>query len=215
MQVDLTKIIGLFSNERFEAYRRSGESDQDAFARAKWNTALSEALYPSLHAIEVGYRNRLHECIANVMGNTDWILNPPFLYDSEKEILQTAKDALRVRGKSPTTGYLIAELKFGFWTSLADARYDTMWPKIIRCVFPFMPKTIRTRGEISKRLNRVRRLRNATSHHHSIWHWGDLEDHHSNIYSLMEWMEPDYANSVRPQDRFLAVLKAGHEKFLG
>jgi hypothetical protein len=215
MQADFSKIIPLISNDRFEGYRHSGESDEIALARLLWNVALCEAFYPSLQALEVAFRNRVHHCIGGVVPDgPDWILTASFLYEDEREILDAAKSDLALRNRPVTAAYLISELKFGFWTSLADSRYDTMWHKIIRCVFPNAPAATRTRAEVSRRLNRVRNLRNSIFHHHSIWHWHDLEDHRNNILTMLDWIEPEYAGVVRKYDRFEEIWKNGHQAFI-
>ena len=213
MQVDFTKIIPLFSAPKFEACRLLGGSDEDTCARFRWNVALAEALYPALQGLEVGFRNRIHERIAAAVGKEDWFA-AGFLYQSEKEMVADAQAALADRNKPITIPLLIAELKFGFWTSLADKRYDKMWPKIIKSVFPTMPNHMRTRIEISRRLNKARHLRNSVFHHHSIWHWQDLKEHHDNVYDLMRWMEPEYAILIQARDRFPQVFADGHEPYL-
>jgi hypothetical protein len=214
MQAEIPKIIQKLSHERFEAYRRPGESDEQVLARVCWNAALSEALFPCLQGLEVGFRNSLHQAIAGVFGSGDWILRDSSLEPREKAMHAAAVQELNTRGKPLTAGYLVAELKFGFWTSLVDTRYHRLWPKIIKAVVPAMPNSIRTRGEISKRMNAVRLLRNAVSHHHSIWHWQDLEERHETIHILIDWIEPAYGAFVKGQDRFPEVLKGGTEVYL-
>src|SRR5438552_591392 len=184
MQVNFTKIVPLFSTPKFEACRLPHGSDEDTCARFRWNVALAEAFYPAIQGLEVGFRNRINHCITTIVGKEDWF-GMGFLHESEKEMIADAKFSLNVRKKALTIPLLIAELKFGFWTSLADARYDTMWPKIIKVAFPNMPNAIRTRIEVSRRLNKARHLRNSVFHHHSIWHWQDLQAHHDNVYDLM------------------------------
>lgn len=171
--------------------------------------ALAEALYPAIQGLEVGFRNRIYRCIADAVGSEEW-LDQPFLYPSEKEMITAAREALTLRNKPETVPFLVAELKFGFWTSLADARYSTMWPKIIKKVFPLMPNSIRNLIEVSRRLNKARRLRNSVFHHRSIWHWHDLEQHHQNVFDLMKWMEPEYEALIKQHDRFVTVFAAGH-----
>lgn len=203
----------MLSAERFESYRNLG-TDTETLARNLWNIALCEALYPSLQAVEVAFRNRVHQTISDVCGDPDWIINPAFLKRQEQETIESCKDDLRVRNRPVTTGYLIAELKFGFWTSLADARYDKIWHKIIRPVFPSMPGPIRTRGEVSTRLHSVRHLRNSVFHHHSIWHWANLTQQYADVYALLSWMEPAYATWVKSIDRFPQILAGGHRAYL-
>lgn len=213
-QAELDKLIPILSTDRFESYRKDGEEDSQAFARLKWNIALCEALYPSLHWLEIGFRNRMHQCIGQYADGDNWILDPKFLSESEQLDVAQAKKKLAEHGKPETVPRLIAELNFGFWTALADSRYDAMWHKIIRSVFPYLPNTDRSRVHVSKRLNGVRKLRNAAWHHHSIWHWNDLEGRHKDIYDVLGWLCPDYAATIRPQDRFANVLAGGHEPFL-
>jgi Abi-like protein len=213
-QVKILPVIQKLSSERFEAYRQPDESDKQALARVCWNTALSEALYPCLQGLEVGFRNSLHQAVATLAGTGDWILKDSRLEPNEKKMHAEALQQLRTRNKPETAGYLVAELKFGFWTSLVDSRYHRLWPKIIKEVVPGMPNRIRTREEISKRLNEVRFLRNAVSHHHSIWHWPHLKKQHETIHELIGWIDPDYGAFVKSQDRFEEVLKDGVEVYL-
>ena len=213
-QAQMDKIIPLLSKDRFESYRKHGEDDDTALARLKWNIALCEALYPTLHWLEIGFRNRMHQCIGQYTAGENWILDPKFLSTSEQEEIAEAKRKLSGHGKPETVPHLIAELKFGFWTALADSRYDVMWHKIIRCVFPYLPNTNRNRVHVSKRLTRVRRLRNAAWHHHSIWHWHDLEQHHKDIHDILGWLCPDYAAVIKCQDRFPEIFAKGHAPFL-
>jgi Abi-like protein len=210
MQEQIEKIINLLSRDRFEACRYRGEDDECTLRRVIWNTALSEALYSPLQGLEVAVRNSIHIAISDLFGGPDWILKPgSYLRKSEREMMEDAIDHLNNWRRPITPGFMISELKFGFWTSLFDVHYDKLWHKIIKMVFPAMPTAIRTRKETSRRINSVRHLRNAVSHHHSIWHWRDLKDRHSEIYLLLDWIEPEFASFIRRQDRFLNVLSAG------
>jgi hypothetical protein len=116
-----------------------------------------------------------HQAVAGLFDSGDWILRGDVLEPDEKQMHAAAVQELNTRGNPLTAGYLVAALNFGFWTSLVDTRYHRLWPKIIKAVVPAMPNSIRTRGEISKRMNAARQLRNAVSHHRSIWHWRDFE----------------------------------------
>jgi hypothetical protein len=202
------------SPSRLNAYRRTGGGDQGALRRYLWNTALCESLYPVLQILEVGFRNVVHAEIAATPAGPEWLGNEiGFLADSEKERIAKAKAGLAKTAKPTTEPFLIAELSFGFWTSLLDVRYDRMWHKIISGVFPNMPRTIRTRAEASARMSTVRKLRNAALHHHSIWHWGDLQKQHSDIHTLIEWVCPASAKMARGLDRFPTVYAGGAEQF--
>ena len=208
------KLERSLSRPRLDSYRTLGGGDHGALCRYLWNIALCEALYPSLQILEVAFRNSVHSEIAAVTATPEWLATQlAFLFDSEKARITEAKDGLGKTGKPVTEPFLIAELSFGFWTSLLDVRYDRLWHKIIMGVFPAMPRTIRTRSEASVRMSAIRKLRNAALHHHSIWHWHDLEKKHSDILTLIEWVCPSSAKIARSLDRFPAVYSGKAEQF--
>jgi hypothetical protein len=211
MQEQTQKIVSQLSSERFEACRYNGEDDDATLRRVKWNTALSETLYTPLQGLEVSIRNSVHRAISLEFKSPDWILVPTggYLRRSEQEMMESAIAYLGISGKRVTAGHMVSELKFGFWSSLFDTHYDKLWHKIIKQVFPMMPNPIRKRKEASRRINSIRRLRNAVSHHHSIWHWRDLRDRHAEIYMVLDWIEPEFSSFIRSQDRFLLRLNAG------
>src|SRR5205823_4717441 len=138
----------------------------------------------------------------------DWLMNAPgVLYEDELSAIQKSKAsaAMKLKGRTLTEDILIAEMKFGFWTSLLDSRYETLWHKIIAGVFPHMPKTNRTRREASKLMNAVRRLRNASLHHHSIWHWSDLKAQHDQMRLLIGYICQSSSAIAAHLDRFPAT----------
>lgn len=199
------------SKPRLEAYRNQG-TDHDALCRYFWNTAICESLYPSFQILEVAFRNATHIEIGK--SSPDWLMaGGQFLSDSEKDAITSAKASIFARYGAATEPLLVAEMKFGFWTSLLDSRYDRMWHKIIRGVFPTMPKTIRTRGEASAMMNKVRKLRNAALHHHSIWHWHDLAQQHETMHRLIGWICPSAEKMAKHTDRFPSVYAGGPHAF--
>jgi hypothetical protein len=105
----------------------------------------------------------MHGAIGQALQSPQWILNGPnFMGQMELDAVEDARQSLIQAHKPVTEPRLVAELRLGFWTSLADRRYDRLWPKIIKTAFPSMPNGIRTRNEISSRINGVRRLRSST-----------------------------------------------------
>ncbi len=212
-RLDYAEIERVLSTARLDSYRQSGESNEGALCRHLWNTALCEALYPSLQTLEVTFRNAVHSELGVVLSEPEWLSTPPqFLYVDEISAIGKAKQSLR-QGRGISEPCLVAEMSFGFWTSLLDSRYDRMWPRIIANVFPNMPRTIRTRGEVSKRMNKVRKLRNAALHHHSIWHWSDLESQHQDLHTVLEWLSQSMSMIAKECDRFPALRASGPKQF--
>jgi hypothetical protein len=62
-------------------------------------------------------------------------------------------------------------------------------------------------------MNRVRKMRNAALHHHSIWHWKDLADQHQEMHSLIEWICCSASKLAKSIDRFPEVYSAGPRQF--
>ena len=207
------KLTRGISAPRFASYAAKGGGEISALERYLWNTALCEALYPTFQILEVSFRNTVHAEIAAFAGN-EWLkTGAPFLAAQERESIAAAQESLTARGRTITEPYLVAELSFGFWTSLLDVRYDKIWHKIIKGVFPDMPRAIRTRSEISPRMNIVRKLRNAAVHHHSIWHWADLAAQHRDAHVLIGWICGASARIASAMDRFPTIHSAGPDGF--
>ena len=104
---------------------------------------------------------------------------------------------------------IIAELTFGFWTSLLDRRYERLWHQIIRTTFPHMPRTNRTRQNLSSRFNKIRNLRNRVFHHEPIWYWQDLQQQHQDMLEALSWMSPEMKELVMTVDRFETTYNDG------
>jgi len=67
---DLEKTLSV---ERLRPYRTAPEdTDSVVLARYLWNMALSHALYPALHLLEVSLRNRIHQAATERFG-TIWL----------------------------------------------------------------------------------------------------------------------------------------------
>jgi hypothetical protein len=206
-----TKLERVISAPRFEAYRRSGETREEALCKYLWNIKLCEALYPALQVLEVGFRNALHTQIGIATKTPDWLKERlSIIYADELAHIDRAEATLRDRGKTVTEAYLVSEMRFGFWTSILDGRYERLWHRIIKDVFPNMPRHVRTRGDASVVMNKVRRLRNAALHHHSIWHWTDLQDQHKSIHLLLGWICESLSRVAVSVDRFPDIHAAGH-----
>jgi hypothetical protein len=197
------------SATRFAGYRARG-SELDAFAKYLWNIHLCEALCPCFQLLEVSFRNKVHSQIGGAIKEPQWILNEhDIIYAEEKDAIQKAKESLGNDGSPLTEDFLVSEMKFGFWTSLLNSKYDRLWPKIIGEVFPNMPKISRTRGDASVLMNGVRKLRNVALHHHSIWHWRDLKDQHNKMRLLISYICAPSATIAEQIDRFPVVHSNG------
>jgi hypothetical protein len=207
-----TFLVGLasaISVTRLQAFQKA-DDEREALARYLWNIALCEAYYPVFHLLEVGFRNALHREIGQYVLCESWLSQPPaFLRRRELEAIQSAELSLKCSHKPIDEPRLVAELSFGFWTSLLDVHYDQLWHQIISRSFPLMPRTLRTRSHLSSMVQPIRRLRNLAFHHHAIWDRDDLGITHTSAATIIGWISSPLAASLGRIDRFPAVLSAG------
>ena len=214
-QQDLFRSLeGALASDRLAAYRR-GDTDKDVLTRYLWNTALSESLYPVLQYLEIGLRNNLHNAISTVYGSTWYDRQPSILEHDQQRMVGDAKQKLQRSHKPLTTGRIVAELTFGFWTSLFNRRYEVrpngtpvLWPMLLAPVFPHVPRFLRTRHEMSRRLTDIRVLRNRVFHHEPIWHDPTLHNKYNEIVAMIRWINGDLFDMALLLDRFPTVWDA-------
>jgi hypothetical protein len=185
-------------------------------ARYLWNVALSEALYPSLHVVEVALRNSLDRAVGTHLADQEWLVHSEagsptsrFLEIRAQGMVAEAYDMLERAKKPVEQGRIVAELSFGFWTSLLNRRYDQgLWPAHLKNAFPGAPRSRRTRSTFSRRFNAIREVRNRVSHHEPIWYRETLAADHEDIIEACKWLEPSSILLLQQADRFSRILAA-------
>lgn len=200
------------STARLEAYQLSPDEPlKDVLARYRWNVALSMSLYPILHLLEVALRNNLHGAITGLCGTAAWYdLVPAMLTDREMRSVNEAKDELRKQNKPVEPNRIVAELNFGFWTSLMSSAYErTFWPKIIIQAFPAMRNRERTRSNIADRLKVLRQLRNRVSHHEPICRMTNLVQIHDELLATISWLAPKLHQLLPIGESFSEIYARG------
>jgi len=202
-----SRVSTILTSERIEAYRR-GDGDTDVLAKYIWNACMCEALYPALQNLEIGLRNSLHLSISYSFSRDDWYEDLTILDDWGLAKIAQAKSELARWGKPETPGRIVAELEFGFWTSLLATRYnDILWSRrgLLKHAFLYMPKGLRHRHRLAGRFSDIRKLRNRVFHHEPIWYHTDLSAKHDNILEAMDWLNPVLRELTGFTDRFKAV----------
>lgn len=103
---------------------------------------------------------------------------------------------------------LIAELTLGFWVSLLNSEYEKVLWKHLRRAFPYMPKNMRQRKNVSAPLNTIRAFRNRIFHNESIcWNLNRVADIHKELLLVMEWINQDIPEWIAAFDRFEEVTQ--------
>lgn len=134
-----------------------------------------------------------------------WFDIPGVLKSREAGKIADAKFNLGRQHKNIDAGRIVAELSFGFWTSMFNKPYEKpILRDILKNVFPYMPSKIRNRKFLSSRLNKIRLLRNRVYHYEPIWYYYDLKQQHQEILNAISWIEPANAKLLKPVDHFQA-----------
>ncbi len=183
----IARLERSLSPERLAPYVTLAGGDKVAAIRLyERNTALSESLYGLLQGLEVAVRNAMHETLKTALGHADWYDHAP-LYHLQG-MLNQARQKLTDDRKAHDPGRMVAELSFGFWTSLTGPKFAAvLWNPCLHKAFPH--KRLR-RKEAHKRLDRIRKLRNRVAHHEPILN-RNLQRDFVDILDTIDWICPD------------------------
>lgn len=155
-----------------------------------WNARVAAAFMLPSHFAEITVRNAASEAITAMYG-ARWPWSPGFeraLNPAKSRAYDPERDLIETRKWQPTTGKVIAELKFKFWQSLFTSRHDhRLWAPRILTLFPNASGMTapQLRRRIYDDLEVIRKLRNRIAHHEPIF-TRNLEDDLMRILELIE-----------------------------
>lgn len=201
-----------FSPARLGRYRVACGGDEARAANAYvHNMLLGEAMMPVLSVLEIALRNGIHRRLSTVYRRSDWweAWNGNASFDWQRREVVNAASKLKRRLEPATPDKVIAELAFGFWSSLFNVQFqDILW-KELRLVFPRCAKAQRQRHTISSALNQIRELRNRFFHHEQLlWINPSLLELHSRGIEVIGWLDPQLPQWISLHDRLPAVWAA-------
>ncbi|MEI6341695.1 MAG: hypothetical protein WCR07_07045 [Verrucomicrobiota bacterium] len=211
------QVEALFSTERLAAYAvaQAGSAPDPCATLARYllNMALCESLYSPLQIGEIALRNAIHRHLTSLFGREDWH-DAPHLHLTPWAAAEVSKAKAKITKtrKSVTSGRVVAELQFGFWTSLFEAHYEQHTPFLpggIKAVFRHLPKSLHHRKDRKNDLENIRQLRNRVFHHERIVHWQDLDARHERLLEVIGWISPALRQMAEALDRFKAVRAGG------
>lgn len=119
------EILRRLSRPRLDPYLRARGGNLAAAVRLYlWNMRMGSAYFESLHLLEIGVRNAIHDVLTCRNGRhatpaTPWYrddtlrLQPPTRQRIKQAVEQATKD-----GVPEIPGKVVAELTLGFWTAL-------------------------------------------------------------------------------------------------
>ncbi|WP_311244035.1 hypothetical protein [Microbacterium sp. WCS2018Hpa-23] len=173
-----------------------------------WNARVSAAFMLPAHFAEVATRNAAAEVLERLYGPS-WPWNPTFeaslpangRYNQRRDLVTT-------RLSNPTTGKVIAELKFVFWQKLFTGRNDTrLWAPRIASVFPYAPAmpAASLRNRVYQDLDVLRHLRNRLAHHEPVFTRNLLDDLTRTV-DLIELRSRSTASWVRAMEDVTSIV---------
>lgn len=201
----LFKIPHILSEPRFATYLRYCDNDKArALALYQWNMELSAAFIVPLHLLEVSLRNAVVESL-EAIHSQNWPWNSGFIRSlpNPKGHYSSAKNLQEVARSQPTTGKVVAELKFVFWQKMFTARHDkVIWNHQLKHVFPYAPQNMNVstlRSTIYSDVDVIRDLRNRIAHHEPIFS-RDIGTEYETMHKLVSWRDPitaDWMQSIQ------------------
>jgi hypothetical protein len=170
----LTQIVATLTHPRLSKYLRvTGNKVQQALRLYVINAKVSAAVMTDLHYIEVALRNKFDRELKAKFGS-EWFKDAGFLSlvdgRSHAILLKAQKNAVKhlPKGKALPPGKVIAELTFGFWLQLTDAKLEhKLWVPYLHKAFA--PRKAPKRAVLNQKLEKLRQLRNRVAHHEPIF----------------------------------------------
>lgn len=161
----LAPFADVLSADRCDTYRLWANGDDALAIRLyTFNVQLSAALYGPLHMLEVALRNTVDRRLSAVYGS-NWLTDPVAFPGRYQQDSVTKAHAQLTRDKKAIThGRMVAELTFGFWSSLFGRDGVHLWQHL-RPVF--QAKGIQ-RSPVAGQLRDLRHLRNRVAHYEPI-----------------------------------------------
>ncbi|GAO31439.1 hypothetical protein JCM15548_13799 [Geofilum rubicundum JCM 15548] len=191
-----TIVETIISKERLQPYLNlHSDNYKKAITHYKANILISESFYPIISMLEVGLRNSIDRQLSRKFNSEKWYEDIEFIKIASRHQINKISEAranIQSAKKEVTTGRIISELTFGYWTSLFDTKFETILWKNLRFSFPNCPKNQRKRKTISSKLNGIRKFRNRIFHHEPIsWNLIALNSYKEDIIEAINWLDKD------------------------
>lgn len=188
----------------------------------KANLQISQSFYPLLSVLEIVIRNSINEILTLYFNDTDWIINQQngFLSDNSlrrgnfylRTEVSRAIQKLRQNNARITSGKIIAEQTFGFWTSLLEPHHFRLIQGKTLNAFPNRPHGY-GRSDILRELKKIQKFRNRIYHNEPICfannqiNFSTAIDIHTTILEVLSWIDADFVNWIKDLDNILKEIR--------
>ncbi|MDR1361152.1 MAG: hypothetical protein LBJ18_02480 [Rickettsiales bacterium] len=163
MKSNLEIFQDCFSRQRMRSYETLSECGLNADTMDLYllNLDLCKELYPLLHCLEIGIRNKINESAKSFFKREDWFNCPAIKWDKiHLEQLQSASF------NAKSNDEVICNLTFGFWANLFKRQYGSfLWKKVLKNIFY---DNNANQFYILSRLRNINSLRNRIAHYEII-----------------------------------------------
>jgi hypothetical protein len=163
------------------------------FDEYKQNIKDSEEYYILLSIFEVSLRNSIDNHFREKISK-EWLESEKLHQDTKQRIIES-KNKIFQRKEEITHDKIIAELPFGFWTSLFRKSYSNLFRiKDIKYIFPNIPTKnakLITRQIIDRELNKIRKFRNRVFHYERIINKSEYYNIKEDIYLLLSYFDSE------------------------
>jgi hypothetical protein len=189
------------SADRLSTYRLWADQDEHLAIRLyTFNIQLSAALYGPLHMLEVALRNVADTKLTTVYGN-DWMDDANVLKNHyQQTCIRKAREQLARDKKAGTHGQMVAELNFGFYSSLFGRNSHHLWQHLR----PIFQTEKLQRTSIAQQLSDFRTLRNRVAHYEPIVQL-PLAQRYADIVTLTGWLSPSAAAWINKASTWATV----------
>jgi hypothetical protein len=128
---------------------------------------------------------------------------PTLSVDYQRICVAKAREQLARDSKACTHGQMVAELNFGFWSSLFGRRSHHLWQHLR----PIFQTTGIQRSDIATQLDHFRTLRNRVAHYEPIIGL-PLAQRYADITTLTGWLSPSAAAWINQTSQWPQVYPA-------
>lgn len=212
---ELKKFTSTYSLDRIKSFiYSSNDTIEDITQRYHNNVKISQALYPELTTLEIILRNSIDAAFRKYISETwieDEITNNILLEKKDYDLLINAYNITKKEcfssKKEFSSGRVIANLNFGFWTNICMKKYNSkIWNKIyfFKGIFVNYPSKTQAIGIISQKLYAIKKLRNRVFHYEQIFKYPQKTlKLYNNIIELLSYLPNDNLNVIKETSTFL------------
>lgn len=189
--MEISELEILFSVKRLQTYYRLLDGNKEkALTYYLLNIEMSKSFYPMLSTVEIVLRNAIHNSCSAHFGTDRWMFHTNIPAINER--VEKALKKMNARQQAPTPDLLVAELTFGFWTSLFHKRNAKHFWKPLMHIFPHIHAEEKQRDKISYRLELVRKFRNRVFHYEPVCNnLHALEKTYKAMTDILNWLNKD------------------------